>query len=94
MMEAVHLIERRKEVLTAKELYVLGNDYYLGRGRLQNLEEVVKWWRIAAEQGHAEAQFNLEMLILKEKESHKTTKKQKSGFKWLRLKTTFQLCSN
>lgn len=37
-----------------------GDDYYWGRdGKTMNYAEAVKWYRMAAEQGHAEAQFNL-----------------------------------
>jgi TPR repeat protein len=38
----------------------LGNDYYHGRnGRTQNYETAVEWWKLAAGQGNAEAQWLL-----------------------------------
>jgi TPR repeat protein len=33
--------------------------YYHGRGAAQNHEEAVTWYRLAADQGHGQAQFNL-----------------------------------
>ena len=33
--------------------------YSAGRGTLQDFAEAARWWRSAAEQGHAGAQFNL-----------------------------------
>ena len=39
--------------------YQLGNDYASGRGIERNPAEAVKWWRKAAEKGHAQAQHNL-----------------------------------
>jgi TPR repeat protein len=37
----------------------LGFAYYFGEGDPEDMAEAVKWWLLAAEQGHAEAQFNL-----------------------------------
>ena len=37
----------------------LGDCYIFGYGVEQDYEEAVKWWRLAAEQGNAEAQNNL-----------------------------------
>jgi len=42
--------------------------YANGRGILKDYEEAVKWYRLAAEQGNAEAQINLD-LLLKETEN-------------------------
>jgi uncharacterized protein len=40
--------------------FLLGNCYYdYDRGVRQDLAEGVRWWRKAAEQGHAEAQYKL-----------------------------------
>ena len=36
--------------------------YYEGIGVPQDYEEAVKWYRLAAEQRHERAQFNLEMM--------------------------------
>ena len=37
----------------------LGKMYELGRGVTQDDAEAVRWYRLAAEQGHADAQYNL-----------------------------------
>ena len=37
----------------------LGEMYYKGNGVLQDHKIAVKWWKLAAEQGHARAQYNL-----------------------------------
>jgi hypothetical protein len=37
----------------------LGVFYHNGYGVEKNLAEAIKWWRMAAEQGHSEAQFRL-----------------------------------
>ena len=36
--------------------------YYNGRGVPQDYTEALKWYRLAAEQGHAAAQFNLGLM--------------------------------
>src|SRR5262249_3120089 len=38
---------------------VLGSAFYRGRGVPQNDSEAAKWFRLAAEQGDAQAQYNL-----------------------------------
>ena len=42
--------------------------YYNGRGVPQDYKEAVKWYQLAGEQGNAEAQINLD-LLLKETEN-------------------------
>ena len=42
-----------------KELFALGLKYYKGDGVPQSDTEAVKWYRLAAEQGNALAQYNL-----------------------------------
>ena len=37
----------------------MGFRYYNGEGVEKNMTEAVEWWRKAAEQGHAKAQFIL-----------------------------------
>jgi TPR repeat protein len=37
--------------------------YHLGRGVPQNDKEAVKWYRKAAEHGHAKAQYGLGMVL-------------------------------
>jgi len=43
--------------------YCLGWCYYAGVGVLKDIQEAVKWWRKATEQGDATAQFNLGMVL-------------------------------
>ena len=40
----------------------LGDIYASGDGVPENLAEAVKWFRLAAEQGHADAQFSLDVI--------------------------------
>ena len=42
--------------------YNLGVSYEIGEGVSQDNIEAVKWLRLAAEQGHAEAQFSLDVI--------------------------------
>ena len=37
----------------------LGDCYYYGKGVTQSYKDAVKWYRLAAERGHARAQCNL-----------------------------------
>ena len=51
---------KRKADEEAKHLYTIGDDYYYGRnGKKQNYAEAVRYYREAAEQGHADAQNDL-----------------------------------
>ena len=47
----------------AEAQFLLGFMYAKGRGVLEDDKEAVKWFRKAAEQGHAEAQFNLGLTL-------------------------------
>ena len=48
------------EETPAEEAFNIGNDYYNGtNGKQKDYSEAVKWYRKAAEQGHASAQCNL-----------------------------------
>ena len=50
----------RKAEEEAKHLYTIGDDYYYGRnGKKQDYAEAVRYYREAAEQGHADAQYHL-----------------------------------
>ena len=52
--------KKEAELGTAWALYNLGYSYYYGcLGVEQNYEEAVKWWVKAAEQGDADAEYNL-----------------------------------
>ncbi|MEZ5583193.1 MAG: hypothetical protein R3F37_10925 [Candidatus Competibacteraceae bacterium] len=53
--------------------------YAAGRGVRQNDSEAVKWYRQAAERGHAEAQNNLEVRYATGRAFPKTTKKRPNG---------------
>jgi TPR repeat protein len=63
--DALDLAKRpaSKEVAVAdvqfENWWQTGSDYYSGRTIPQDYAEAVKWWRKAAEQGYAKAQFNL-----------------------------------
>jgi hypothetical protein len=46
--------------------------YYQGQGRKQDHAEAVKWFRKAAEQGDAKAQFNLGVMYAKGQDVKKT----------------------
>lgn len=39
--------------------------YYKGEGVAQSSSEAVKWWRLAAQQGDAEVQYNLGVMYMK-----------------------------
>ena len=56
----------------------LGEMYYKGNGVLQDHKIAVKWWKLAAEQGHARAQSNLGFMYQYGKgipQNHKTAVK-------------------
>ena len=40
----------------------VGDHYYYGDGITQNYAEAIKWYRLAAEQGYADAQYNLGLM--------------------------------
>ena len=51
---------KRKAEEEAKHLYIIGDDYYCGRnGKKQDYAEAVRYYRKAAEQGLADAQYSL-----------------------------------
>ena len=56
-----------------------GCDVRNGRALRQDDKEAVKWYRKAAEQGDADAQYNLGVMYATVKVSLKTTKKRSSG---------------
>ena len=47
------------EITDTETLFEIGNKYFNGEGVAQDYVEAVKWYRLAAEQGYAPAQFNL-----------------------------------
>ncbi len=47
----------------AQEQFNIGICYYMGQGGVeQNFTEAVRWWRLAADQGDAQAQQKLRVL--------------------------------
>ena len=46
----------------AEAQFELGGNYWGGLGVEQNYEEVVKWWRLAAEKGNEDAKEALKSL--------------------------------
>ena len=65
----------------AQALFMLGYAYAKGRGVPQDFAEAVKWFRLAAEQGHALAQTSLGAMYLEQGASQDFAK----AAKWLRL---------
>ena len=53
------LLRKQAERGDATAQCLLGDDYYNGEGVPQDYAEAAKWFRLAAEQGHARAQNNL-----------------------------------
>lgn len=45
--------------------FCMGVMYNAGQGVAQDFKEAAKWYRLAAAQGHAEAQFNLDRMNAK-----------------------------
>ena len=61
--------------------YNLGVMYDQGDGVTEDHAEALRWYRLAAEQGHAEAQFNLGVMYAK-KGCRKMMLKPCAGTKW------------
>ena len=66
----------------ASAYYSLGETYYMGEGVEQDKEEAVKWYRLAAEQGHALAQYSLGVLYDR---GEGVTQDAREMVKWIRL---------
>ena len=66
----------------AEAQFSLGLMYELGQGVPQDYAEAVKWYRMAAEQGHAAAQFNLGLMYA---EGQGVTQDHTEAVKWYRL---------
>ncbi|MBR5333801.1 MAG: toll/interleukin-1 receptor domain-containing protein, partial [Alistipes sp.] len=68
--------------VSATDAYNKGNDYYVGRnGKTKSYEEAVKWYRKAAEMGHATSQYNLGYCY---ENGHGVTKDYSEAVKWYR----------
>lgn len=59
-------LKNKAEQGNAEAQYSLGVCYRCGDGVEKNLEEAIKWYKKAAEQGYARAQHNLEFAIIME----------------------------
>ena len=59
----------------------LGNSYYEGKGVAKDRQEAVAWYRRAAEQGFAKAQYNLGVMYHKGKG---VAKDDKEAMAWFR----------
>ena len=80
------------EQRNAEAQFNLGRMYSYGRGVKQNNKKAVKWYQLAGEQGNAEAQINLD-LLLKETENTEAQNNldlllEKKDF-WKRVKGIF-----
>jgi len=64
--------------------YELGNMHYYGRGVVRDYSEAAKWYRKAAEQGHANAQNNLGLMYRK---GQGVTQDYAEAVKWFRKAT-------
>jgi TPR repeat protein len=56
--------------------------YYYGEGVSQDINEAAKWFRLAAEQGYAKAEYNLGLMYDKGEGVRQDTNE---AFKWYRL---------
>ena len=71
-----------EESLDAAALYERGEDYYYGRGVEQDYGKALKWYRRAAEQGHADAQFSLGVMY---RNGQGIAQDDSEAVKWYRL---------
>jgi TPR repeat protein len=79
-------LEERAEAGDAEAQYNLGWMYSNGDGVPQDHKEAVKWYRLAAGQGHAEALVNLGNMYKKARASLRTTRRQSNCFVWERIR--------
>jgi TPR repeat protein len=56
--------------------------FYQGHGVSQDYEEAAKWYRLAADQGLSEAQYNLGHMLM---DDQGPTQDRKQAVKWFRL---------
>lgn len=64
--------------------FILGLMYRNGEGVTKNYAEAMKWYRKAAEQGHADAQLNLGLMYF---DGEGVPKNNVEGYKWVNLAT-------
>ena len=80
--EAAHRVEAERLVAKSKPFYDKGEDFYYGRnGCRREYAEAVKWYRKAAEQGHAQAQCDLGWMY---DNGHGVPKDCTEAMKWFR----------
>jgi len=69
----------------AESQFKLGEKYQFGQGVLQDYKEAVRWYRMAAEQGHSEAAFNLGWMYNSYPDGEVFIDDRKEVVKWWRL---------
>jgi len=74
--------EPRLPVMSAAEQYERGNDFRLGTGVEQSDAEAAKWYRLAADQGDADAQLNLGYMYL---QGEGVEQSDAAALKWFRF---------
>tara|TARA_R100001530_G_scaffold62671_1_gene45186 strand:+ start:321 stop:686 length:366 start_codon:yes stop_codon:yes gene_type:complete len=57
--EMIFLLKKYANKGNAKAQFHLGIMYFMGQGVVQNYKTAVNWFKLAADQGHTEAQFYL-----------------------------------
>ena len=56
--------------------------YVTGHGVTQDYQEALKWWKLAAERGNSNAQYNRGVMY---RDGHGVTQDYKEAVKWFRL---------
>ena len=79
--QATYSSELMRDALkgNAEAQYSLGWSYYHGEGVLRDLREAVRWYALAADQGHADAQCIWAGVITEARVLPKTKPKQPDG---------------
>ena len=75
-------MKNRTEIQDSEEQNRLGVIHAKGQGVPKDYEEAIKWFHMAAEQGHAEAQSNLGGMYFK---GEGVPEDDKEAVKWYRL---------
>ena len=44
--------------------YNVGLCYYEGKGTVKDIDQALYWWRLAAAQGHENAQYNIKETLI------------------------------
>ena len=75
-------MKNKTEIQEPEGQYNLGVMHAKGQGVPKDGEEAVKWYRLAADQGHAQAQYNLGGMYFK---GEGVAENGKEAVKWFRL---------